>query len=42
MIADKVRSLRASSRTEETIAGLEEVISELISDKSEPLSVSIG
>lgn len=35
MIADKVRSLRASSRTEETIAGLEEVISELISDKSE-------
>jgi hypothetical protein len=34
-IADKVRSLRASGKSEETIAGLEEIISELISDKSE-------
>lgn len=35
LIADKVRSLRASGKSEETIAGLEEMISELISDKSE-------
>lgn len=35
MITDKVRSLRASGRSEETIAGLEEIISDLISDKSE-------
>lgn len=34
-ISDKVRALRASSRQDDTIAGLEEIISDLIADKSE-------
>lgn len=35
MIADRVRALRASGKNDETIGGLEEIISDLISDKSE-------
>ncbi|WJL95886.1 hypothetical protein QSU92_01275 [Microbacterium sp. ET2] len=34
-ITDKVRSLRAGRKAEDTIAGLEEIISELIDDKAE-------
>ncbi|GAB2850386.1 hypothetical protein ACFQ0P_07420 [Microbacterium insulae] len=35
LVSDKVRSLRAGKKTDETIAGLEEIISELIDDKAE-------
>lgn len=35
MIADKVRALRASGKQDDVIAGLEEIINELIADKSE-------
>lgn len=35
MIADKIRAIRASGRQEDVIAGLEEIISSLLDDKSE-------
>ncbi len=35
LVTDKVKSLRAGKRTDETIAGLEQIISELIDDKAE-------
>ena len=35
MVTDKVRSLRAGNKADETIAGLEQIISELIDDKAE-------
>lgn len=35
MISDKIRAVRASGRQEDVIAGLEEIISDLLDDKSE-------
>lgn len=35
MVSDKVKSLRAGKKHEETIAGLEEIVSALIDDKAE-------
>lgn len=35
LITDKVRALRSGKKTDETIAGLEQIISELIDDKAE-------